>query len=578
MSARDRARRRYGRIAARTVIGLAALVTLAVVLGSVDRAAGDIRTAREAAVDALPALLEVQTEQSTSQIEFERVLEQADVGTRIPMLEQLVSRREAAATAWARARPLVAAVPAARPAADRYDTTMARLADLADFTSVLATAPDPRVLFGDPRVVQLRELADAQRRAIDEILDAVLAAQVVAPADGALDALGVASRASDVWLVVAAAGIAAVALHATRIVHREARDAVETEARRDAEARRLNFEQDVASALAMAPTEAGSLDVAGRALRAMGLPGPAELLLADSSQAHLDPVLVVSPAGEGPQCPVGTPGDCPAVARGHAVTFPSSELLAACPHLRNRPGGPCSALCIPVTIASRTVGVLHAVAPPGEPPDGEPAALLGSLAGRIGDQLSRVRATAETEAQASTDALTGLLNRRTFENEFRRVAARRQPFALAFGDVDHFKVLNDQHGHDTGDRALRILARTMRRSVRDGDLVARWGGEEFLILFPGLGAGAAVDVLERLRTNLAIEQAGGAVPPFTVSFGVCDDSYGTELDGLLARADAALLGAKQAGRDRVVVAEGTPGPPVEARAVRQVGSGITSTR
>ena len=138
--------------------------------------------------------------------------------------------------------------------------------------------------------------------------------------------------------------------------------------------------------------------------------------------------------------------------------------------------------------------------------------------------------------------------------------ARDQPFALAYGDIDHFKKLNDEHGHETGDRALRILSRTMRQSVRDQDLLARWGGEEFVLLLPGLSSLQAVEILERLRANLTIEEATGAIPPFTISFGVCDDTHGKELDELLRRADHALMVAKQTGRNRIVVSDGAVAP------------------
>jgi diguanylate cyclase (GGDEF)-like protein len=160
----------------------------------------------------------------------------------------------------------------------------------------------------------------------------------------------------------------------------------------------------------------------------------------------------------------------------------------------------------------------------------------------------------KTHLQAATDPLTGLLNRRSVENHVRDLIQRRVPFAVAMGDLDHFKALNDRHGHDAGDRALRLFARTVLRSLRADDLVARFGGEEFVIVFPDRTAEGAAAGLERLREELIIELAAGSVPGFTCSFGVADTSDAAELEELLGTADSALFRAKRAGRNRVVVA------------------------
>ena len=127
-------------------------------------------------------------------------------------------------------------------------------------------------------------------------------------------------------------------------------------------------------------------------------------------------------------------------------------------------------------------------------------------------------------------------------------------FAVAFADLDHFKQLNDAHGHDMGDRALRLFARTLQRSLPKDALVARYGGEEFVVVLPKSTATQASGHLERLRADLEVALADGRVPPFTMSAGVIDNSEtgGATLDELVETADGLLLKAKSAGRNRVI--------------------------
>jgi len=174
-----------------------------------------------------------------------------------------------------------------------------------------------------------------------------------------------------------------------------------------------------------------------------------------------------------------------------------------------------------------------------------------------------IRAFETSETQAHTDPLTGLLNRRSLENRVRDLHREGVPYALAYGDLDHFKVLNDTHGHEAGDQALRAFARVLRDAVRPNDIVARYGGEEFVIVLPDCSIDVAVGVLERVRERLALALGAGHVPPFTVTFGVASTDYTTNFENLVAVADRALLDAKAAGRNRVIVAD--PAVPVPAQ-------------
>jgi diguanylate cyclase (GGDEF)-like protein len=156
---------------------------------------------------------------------------------------------------------------------------------------------------------------------------------------------------------------------------------------------------------------------------------------------------------------------------------------------------------------------------------------------------------------ADTDYLTGIPNRRWMERqidgELARCAARGQPLSLVMLDVDRFKVINDEFGHDAGDRVLQRVATVLEVSIRTRDMLARWGGEEFVIALPGIALEAGVEVSERIRRVLEA-QRGARGPTATASFGVTAAVVGDDVTSLVRRADDALREAKRSGRNRVV--------------------------
>jgi diguanylate cyclase (GGDEF)-like protein len=165
-----------------------------------------------------------------------------------------------------------------------------------------------------------------------------------------------------------------------------------------------------------------------------------------------------------------------------------------------------------------------------------------------------LRAFAKSESQAHSDPLTGMLNRRSLENQVRELQREGVAFAVAYGDLDQFKQLNDTHGHGTGDRALRLFSRVLRDSIRPNDMAARYGGEEFIVVLPDADMLTARQVLERIRERLALALTSGQVPGFTVSFGLASSLDADTFDDVVAIADSALLAAKAAGRNRVITA------------------------
>ncbi|MFT3763585.1 MAG: diguanylate cyclase [Pseudoxanthomonas sp.] len=164
------------------------------------------------------------------------------------------------------------------------------------------------------------------------------------------------------------------------------------------------------------------------------------------------------------------------------------------------------------------------------------------------------------QEQAERDPLTGLLNRRRFDLDLdRELEAQRRrggALALAMIDIDHFKRINDGHGHPAGDRMLKLLAGMLAGSVRDGDLVCRYGGEEFLLALPDATPGQAAEMAERLRLQFAsarIDADGGDMRA-TLSIGIAGfPADGDDPAALLQAADAALYAAKLRGRNRVAL-------------------------
>ncbi|WP_238526553.1 GGDEF domain-containing protein [[Acidovorax] ebreus] len=185
-----------------------------------------------------------------------------------------------------------------------------------------------------------------------------------------------------------------------------------------------------------------------------------------------------------------------------------------------------------------------------------------SARARLRSQKRELAAAVEQIRElAIRDELTGLPNRRCMLEMMRLEHARaqrsRQPLLLAQLDLDHFKAVNDTHGHAAGDVALQSFAQTVHGCVRASDLLARWGGEEFLLLMANTHPADGTRLLERVRATVAatpVALPGGTQLSLTVSVGLAELAPGESTAALLQRADAALYGAKRLGRNRVLLA------------------------
>jgi len=175
-------------------------------------------------------------------------------------------------------------------------------------------------------------------------------------------------------------------------------------------------------------------------------------------------------------------------------------------------------------------------------------------------QLALSRYQQRIEEMATTDKLTGLFNRQAFDILVEQLLAEQKreqgQFSVLLADVDHFKAVNDRHGHLGGDAVLADIARRLQQNLRASDIAVRWGGEEFLVVLRGCGLDEALATAEKLRQDVAQTrfEVDGTQVPVTLSIGVAPYQDGEPPDHTIGRADASLYRAKNGGRNRVCVA------------------------
>jgi len=190
------------------------------------------------------------------------------------------------------------------------------------------------------------------------------------------------------------------------------------------------------------------------------------------------------------------------------------------------------------------------------------AMLVSMLLGRVLEASHRRAFALEMELQreARTDPLTALDNRRAMQErgplELKRASRAGVPVALILCDIDHFKAINDRHGHESGDAVLRSVGGTLRTALRETDLLSRWGGEEFLALLVDTDLRRAAEVAERMRASVEGMSLAGTADHATISVGVATrrdvGDVTTAWEALVKEADEHLYRAKSAGRNRVI--------------------------
>lgn len=254
--------------------------------------------------------------------------------------------------------------------------------------------------------------------------------------------------------------------------------------------------------------------------------------------------------------------DCWALRRGmvHAVKQGSSEPY--CNHLIYKQG---EAICFPMVAHGETIGVLSVSAAEGRI-DARSEQLLRSASEHISMAIANIQLEQTLRLQSMRDPLTQLYNRRymeaSLEREIFRAKRKGEPISIIMVDMDHFKRLNDQYGHEAGDYVLQEFAKLLKRSVREEDIACRYGGEEFLLIMPGAALPVAEARAEKLRATMENTELNFRNIPLgrvTLSLGVL--TYPLHSDDpteLVSKADEALYRAKHQGRNRVEIAQAAP--------------------
>ncbi len=250
-----------------------------------------------------------------------------------------------------------------------------------------------------------------------------------------------------------------------------------------------------------------------------------------------------------------TPRSCLAIRRaGIHEHRPDAAPLQIC-ELCHRAGG--GSLCVPSVVSGEVIGSVLVLKPRTiKPAERERIVVAVSQAAPI---LANLRNLAIAEHRAATDPLTKLPNARSVQEALIRMVAQSQrahsPLSAIVIDLDHFKALNDRHGHQAGDEVLEVFGATLRRGVRASDFAGRWGGEEFVVLLHDTGLEGAVQAAETMRASFEGLQVPGVNAHVTASLGVATlPDHAADGPELIRAADRALYAAKTAGRNRVAAA------------------------
>ena len=216
-----------------------------------------------------------------------------------------------------------------------------------------------------------------------------------------------------------------------------------------------------------------------------------------------------------------------------------------------------SYLAVPICLHNQVLGLLRLDSYTPGTFSAEDAQRLQPLANAAAIALENARLFGEVQRLAITDGLTGTYNRRHFfelaERELERARRYGQTVFAIMLDIDHFKQVNDTYGHAVGDQVLRVVAERCRESIRDIDILGRYGGEEFAIILPATDLPGAHSVAERLRRSIADVPIPTERDDVTITISLGVASNAQDVAALVNRADAAMYAAKQAGRNRVAV-------------------------
>lgn len=255
------------------------------------------------------------------------------------------------------------------------------------------------------------------------------------------------------------------------------------------------------------------------------------------------------------------PDHCWALRRGELHILDGEGHALACRHLHD--WGDISALCVPIVAQGNVLGVLHVERHHGKPIEAAEMSLASNLATQIALAMASIKLRDTLRDLSVRDPLTGLFNRRYMEESLQREIATAQrknrSLAVVILDLDYFKKFNDTFGHEAGDFLLREVGSLLSRKSRVGDIACRFGGEEFVLIYPEAEPEIAIQLAQQLREaiqGLHLQQFGRSLGQVSASFGLAFfPIHGNTADQVLRAADKALYEAKGAGRNRVEIAK-----------------------
>ena len=392
-------------------------------------------------------------------------------------------------------------------------------------------------------------------------------ALVASLAVGAIMAFAAETPASTVWIVQACASFVAVGITAAGMSARanRRRDDIRgaTDATADAQAETIRRLQEAAEldleierALDIVDSERALLDILRVALPRLADAYEYELHLIDPHEDRLRFAMATidSPAEETREW---TPWDSLAAREGKTIVYATTERLDICPHLQSRIDGPSSAICSPLSVMGRLLGVLYAVAQVGQPTE-QMVIRVESIARKTALRVALARALHRNDEVLAVDEITGLPDRKTTNAKLARLREDGVNFSMTMIEFDHFDAYTKRHGKQQSENALRLLAEALGRGLRPNDFIGRLTENEIIVLLPQTTAHAALKVIERVREGLVLAQATRTDPVFTCSFGIAHSTMASQDEQVYTLAVDALEAARAGGRNRVMVASPLP--------------------
>jgi diguanylate cyclase (GGDEF)-like protein len=309
-------------------------------------------------------------------------------------------------------------------------------------------------------------------------------------------------------------------------------------------------------AVDLAPTEDQCLELLGKCLAALLPERSNTVFLVAPSTKQLVWSVPAQADGLGVPVRLDGAGQCGATTRGDTHIVDSSGALDACDHLRYEEIE-VSSVCTPLFAQGTVIAIAHSVGPAGDLPTPRHIALLERACRQIGRRIDRLRVERGTQ-RITTDELTGLASHATAHRTIRELVGSQSQFSLALCDVDSMGAYNAAHGSETGDEALRLIGDVLSATLRPTDLVARYGGDKFLAIFPNCSGAHAQMAMERVREALVLGFAGAMVNPVSMSVGIASNTTGDSIDDVIGRAERAVDRAQTFGGGRVELVETSP--------------------